>query len=118
MHTAALRRGARWVLAAMTLAAIPSGCGTAGQTLAHRYVVVVFVPDPAPSDVGRVRAKCDRVGGARALPPGPKTATNRRYPLRFDVSGLSLPARSKLVACLSADPSVRGYEDSESTAGF
>lgn len=117
MHTAASHRGGKLALAAVLAAAALGGCGSAGQTLSRRYVVVVFTADPAPSDVARVRAKCDRVGGARALSPGANTATNRRYPLRFDVSGLSLAARSKLVACLSGDHAVRGYEDSESTAG-
>lgn len=94
-----------------------AGCGSVGRSLAHREVVVIFVPGRSQADVDRVRAACDGVAGAKALPKGPDIAVNRRYPLRFDVTGLDLQRRSKLVGCLSADPAVRGYTDSESSGG-
>lgn len=93
------------------------GCGSVGDTLSQRSLSVVFEEDRTQADVTRVRDTCDGVGGAKALPTGPDNPTNRRYPLRFDVSGLDQPARAKLVACLDADPSVRGYQDSDSTRG-
>jgi hypothetical protein len=105
-------------LVTIVLAAAPvAGCGSVGRSLSHREVTVVFVPDRTTADVTRVRAACDGVAGAKALPAGPDTAVNRRYPLRFDVTGLDLRQRSKLVGCLSADKAVRGYTDSESDAG-
>lgn len=91
-----------------------SGCGSVGQTLSQRSVTVIFEDDRTQADVARVRDNCDGIGAAKVLPPGPDNPTNRRYPLRFDVSGLDRNARAKLVACLDADPSVRGYRDSES----
>ena len=94
-----------------------SGCGSVGDTLARRNVSVVFEEDRTPEDVMRVRESCDGAGGAKALPAGPDNPTNRRYPLRFDVTGLDGQARGKLLACLDADPSVRGFQDSESTGG-
>ena len=105
------------VTAAAVLAMAITGCGSAGRSLAHRELVVIFVEPHTAGDVDRVRAACDGVAGAKALPAGKDSAVNRRYPLRFDVTGLDLQHRSKLVGCLSADHSVRGYSDSESTGG-
>lgn len=98
-----------------TAGSLSTGCGSVGDTLSRRSVSVVFEDGWTQADVARVRHSCQGVGGAKALPSGPDNPTNRRYPLRFDVSGLDQPARAKLVACLDADPSVRGYQDSEST---
>jgi len=104
--------------AALLLAAgALAGCGAAGRTLSQRSLEVIFTTDHSSADVVRVRARCDGVGGAKASPPGKDSAMNRRYPLRFDVSGLSMQQRSKLVTCLSGDRSVRAYQDSESTSG-
>lgn len=101
---------------AAALAAV-TGCGSLGRSLSHRELTVIFVTDHTAADVERVRTTCDGVAGAKALPAGPDNAVNRRYPLRFDVTGLDLQHRSKLVGCLSADHAVRGYTDSESTSG-
>ncbi len=104
--------------AAVLLALLATaGCGSVGRSLAHRELVVIFVPRHTQQDVDRVRVACDGVAGATAMPTGRPTAVNRRYPLRFDVTGLDLRRRSKLVGCLSADPVVRGYIDSESSGG-
>jgi len=86
-----------------------------GETLSQRSISVVFEEDRTSADVARVRSRCDGVGGAKALPTGPDNPTNRRYPLRFDVSGLETQARGELLACLDKDPSVRGFQDSDST---
>jgi hypothetical protein len=104
-------------LAVVLTATAVTGCGSVGRSLAHRELVVIFVEPHTAADVDRVRAACEGVGGAKALPAGKNSAVNRRYPLRFDVTGLDLQHRSKLVGCLSADHSVRGYSDSESTSG-
>ncbi len=111
---------ARSVLLAVTLVAVlteATGCGSLGRTLSHRELTVIFVTDHTAADVKRVRTACNGVAGAKALPAGPDNAVNRRYPLRFDVTGLDLQHRSKLVGCLSDDRAVRGYTDSESTSG-
>ena len=94
-----------------------AGCGSLGRSLSHRELVVIFVADHTAGDVERVRTACDGVAGAKALPAGPDNAVDRRYPLRFDVTGLDLQHRSKLVGCLAGDRAVRGYTDSESTSG-
>lgn len=105
------------VVTAATVAGSVGGCGSLGRTLSHRELVVIFVTDHTTADVDRVRTTCNGVAGAKAMPAGPDSAVNRRYPLRFDVTGLDLRHRSKLVGCLSADRSVKGYTDSESSAG-
>jgi len=94
-----------------------SGCGSVGDTLAQRSLSVIFEDGRTQADVARVREKCDGVGGAEALSAGPDNPANRRYPLRFDVSGLDRRSRAELVGCLDGDPSVRGFRDSESTRG-
>ncbi len=94
-----------------------TGCGSAGRTLSQRELVVVFTPEHTAADVERVREACDGVGGAKAVTASRNTAAARRYPLRFDVSRVDLRGRSHLTICLSKDPSVRGYLDSESTSG-
>lgn len=101
----------------MSVAIAVTGCGAYGRALTHAEIVVVFVPDRTHADVERVRAKCDGVAGAKAILARADSAANKRYPLRFDVSNLDARARSKLVACLSSDRSVRGYVDSDSTSG-
>jgi len=105
------------LVVAVIASGLVAGCGSVGDTLSRRSVSVVFEEDRTQADVTRVRENCDGAGGAKALPTGPDNPTNRRYPLRFDVTGLDRQARAKLVACLDADPSVRGFQDSESTAG-
>ncbi|MGB9377938.1 MAG: hypothetical protein WCB04_10555 [Mycobacteriales bacterium] len=92
-----------------------AACGSVGRTLSKRSLSVVFDDKRTPADVARVRQACDGVGGAKALPPGPDTPVNRRYPLRFDVTGLGVPDRAKLVACLDHDPSVVGFQDTDPT---
>ncbi len=109
--------GLRVLGAGLGLACVLCGCGSAGDALSQRSVSVVFEENRTQADVARVRAACDGVGGAKALPAGPDNPTNRRYPLRFDVSGLEQRSRGKLLACLDADPSVKGFQDSESTRG-
>lgn len=105
------------LIVAVSAGSTLSACGSVGDTLSNRNVSVVFEEDRTAADVSRVRENCDGAGGAKALPTGPDNPTNRRYPLRFDVTGLDQPARAKLVACLDADPSVRGFQDSESNGG-
>ena len=73
----------------------------------------MFVADRTSADVERVRAKCDGLAGAEAVVADQTNAANRRYPLRFDVTGLDVRARSKLLACLSSDRAVRGYVESD-----
>lgn len=104
-------------IAAVTLATALGGCGAVGRTLSQRSLEVIFTADHTAADVSRVREHCNGVGGAKASPPGKDNAMNRRYPLRFDISGLSMQSRSKVIGCLSADHAVRGYQDSESTTG-
>ncbi|PZS32674.1 MAG: hypothetical protein DLM59_07745 [Pseudonocardiales bacterium] len=111
---------AQRIAVALTLVAVVAlagGCGSLGRSLSHRELVVIFVTDHTAADVARVRTACDGVAGAKALPAGPDNAVDRRYPLRFDITGLDLKRRSTLVGCLSGDPAVRGYTDSESTSG-
>ncbi len=103
------------VAAAAVATGVLAGCGAAGRTLSQRSLEVIFIDPHTTADVARVRARCNGVGGAVASAPGKDNAMNRRYPLRFDISGLSVPARSKLVVCLAADKSVQAYQDSEST---
>ncbi len=110
--------GLGWpVFGAALAVSLMTGCGSVSDTLSQRSVSVVFEEGRSDADVARVREQCDGAGGAKALPQGPDTPTNRRYPLRFDVSGLDQRARGELVACLDDDPSVRGFQDSESTRG-
>jgi len=109
----------RRIVPAVTFVAVLSaatGCGSLGRSLSHREVTVIFITNRSAADIERVRSTCDGVAGAKAVPSGPDNAVNRRYPLRFDVTGLDLQHRSKLVGCLSSDPAVRGYTDSESTS--
>lgn len=109
--TAALRRRLALLLAALSMVGLLSGCGSFGQTLSQSELIVLFQLHYSKADVQRVREACDGAGGAQAEPPGPDNAMNRSRPLRFDVTGLDVHQRAKLVKCLSADPAVRGYEE-------
>ncbi len=102
---------------AVTAGLLLSGCGSYARSVSHREVLVVFVATKTPADVERVRSKCDGIAGAKAVLAAQSNAGNRRYPLRFDVTGVDVRGRAKLGVCLSSDPAVRGYVESDPESG-
>lgn len=87
-----------------------SGCAKLGA----REMVVVFMPNATPADAARVRAACP---GKPPIKQEPKAkdnlASNRRYPLRYDITGTSDAQQAALMTCLGKDPSVRTVDTPE-----
>lgn len=87
-----------------------AGCSVIADKAGSREVVVVFVDNATPADAARVRADCTDFPNITVSPEATnKTAANRRYPLRYDVTRAGELDINALAVCLSKDTSVRTF---------
>jgi hypothetical protein len=71
--------------------------------------VVYFTPEATVAQKDAVRAHCPTVGRAIQEPASSQQlATNRVYPLRYDLSDASTSDRARLFACVQGRPGVVG----------
>jgi hypothetical protein len=83
-----------------------AGCGLSNGI--HEYVVQ-FTPGTATSVMIAVGKDCPGSGKATLEAPGnEKLATNRAYPVRYDITNASDDDKSRLLACLKKHTIVRG----------
>ncbi len=95
---------------AIALLSVLTACGLSSGL--DEYVVQ-FAPGTPTAQARAVGEKCPRFGKAFLEPPGDsKLATNRAYPVRYNITNASNADKSALLACLKMFPIVRGVQDS------
>lgn len=95
-----------------------AGCSGLAERSARKELVVVFQLDVKPADIARVRAACVSYPGVSQEPVAVnESATNRLYPLRYDITTADTPAFADLARCLTTDPAVRTYTVSGGVGG-
>ncbi|MBX6391119.1 MAG: hypothetical protein IRZ08_19365 [Frankia sp.] len=74
--------------------------------------IVVFDANATDEQKEAVRTACPTMGEAKLEPPGdPAVASNRAYPVRYDLSGASAADKAALYRCVQAQPGVIGITE-------
>lgn len=91
------------------LAALGAGCGLSNGL--DEYVVH-FAPGTQVGPARAVGNDCPRFGKAVLEPPAHnKLATNRVYPVRYDITNASSDDKAALLSCLKKHSIVAGVSD-------
>jgi hypothetical protein len=97
------------VVQVAVIAAVGAGCSLSNGL--DEYVVH-FAPGTQPGPARAVGNACPRFGKAVLEPPAHgDLATNRAYPVRYDITNASSDDKAALTACLQKFPIVRGVSD-------